>query len=41
MLQFPDCWDGKHLDSPNHKDHLAYGANTHLPGRPPGAASRR
>ena len=20
----PDCWDGMHLDSPNHRDHMAY-----------------
>ena len=20
----PDCWDGKHLDSPNHRSHVAY-----------------
>ncbi|GAB3955145.1 hypothetical protein GCM10027614_63530 [Micromonospora vulcania] len=32
MMQFPDCWDGKHLDSPNHKDHVAYGRAT--PARP-------
>jgi hypothetical protein len=24
-LRFPDCWDGRHLDSPNHKDHVAFG----------------
>ncbi len=35
MLQFPDCWDGKHLDSPNHKDHLAYGDNTRCPADHP------
>ncbi|MEV1014069.1 DUF1996 domain-containing protein [Micromonospora sp. NPDC049801] len=35
MLQFPDCWDGKHLDSPNHKDHVAYGSGgTCPPGHP-------
>jgi hypothetical protein len=22
QLLFPDCWDGVHLDSPNHKDHV-------------------
>ena len=22
----PDCWDGIHLDSPNHRDHMAYRA---------------
>ncbi|MFI6510702.1 DUF1996 domain-containing protein [Streptosporangium sp. NPDC050855] len=24
QLVFPDCWDGAHLDSPNHKSHVAY-----------------
>ena len=23
-VNFPQCWDGKNLDSPNHKDHMAY-----------------
>jgi len=23
-IHFPACWDGKNLDSPNHKDHVAY-----------------
>jgi hypothetical protein len=31
MMQFPDCWDGQHLDSPNHKDHVAYGAGNACP----------
>ncbi|MGC4747263.1 DUF1996 domain-containing protein [Micromonospora sp. DT201] len=31
MMQFPDCWDGKHLDSPNHKDHVAYGNGNACP----------
>ena len=22
----PSCWDGKNLDSPNHRDHVAYGS---------------
>ncbi|GAA3892028.1 DUF1996 domain-containing protein [Streptomyces sedi] len=22
--QAPSCWDGRHLDSPNHQDHMAY-----------------
>jgi hypothetical protein len=35
MLQFPDCWDGKHLDSPNHKDHLAYGTDQGCPAGHP------
>ncbi|WP_309624448.1 DUF1996 domain-containing protein [Methylibium sp.] len=21
---FPQCWDGKNLDSPDHKSHMAY-----------------
>ena len=25
QLVFPDCWDGIHLDSPSHKEHVAYG----------------
>jgi hypothetical protein len=25
-LAFPNCWDGKHLDSPNHRDHVAWGS---------------
>jgi hypothetical protein len=24
QLMFPDCWDGKYLDSPNHKDHMSW-----------------
>jgi hypothetical protein len=24
QLVFPDCWDGTHLDSPDHKSHVAY-----------------
>jgi len=23
-VRFPDCWDGRHLDSPDHKSHMAY-----------------
>ena len=23
-VRFPDCWDGRHLDSTNHKSHMAY-----------------
>jgi hypothetical protein len=26
-LNFPDCWDGKHLDSVDHKRHMAYSRN--------------
>jgi hypothetical protein len=35
ILQFPDCWDGKHLDSPNHKDHVANGWNNACPATHP------
>jgi hypothetical protein len=31
MMQFPDCWDGKHLDSPNHKDHVVFGSDSACP----------
>lgn len=24
QLAFPACWDGKHLDSPDHKSHVPY-----------------
>jgi hypothetical protein len=30
---FPQCWDGKNLDSPDHKSHMAY-ANPDIPGCP-------
>jgi hypothetical protein len=35
MLQFPDCWDGKHLDSPDHKEHVAYGSDKGCPADHP------
>jgi hypothetical protein len=35
MLQFPDCWDGKHLDSPDHKEHVAYGTDQGCPAGHP------
>ena len=25
-VEFPQCWDGRNLDSPDHKSHMAYGA---------------
>jgi hypothetical protein len=28
-IGFPQCWDGKNLDSPNHKDHMAYASNNY------------
>jgi hypothetical protein len=24
VIKAPECWDGKNLDSPNHRDHVAY-----------------
>jgi Domain of unknown function (DUF1996) len=27
LVTFPDCWDGAHLDSENHKAHVAYSSN--------------
>jgi hypothetical protein len=35
MMQFPDCWDGKNLDSPNHKDHVAFGTDRGCPAGHP------
>jgi hypothetical protein len=29
-VQFPDCWDGVNLDSPDHQSHLAYSARPPL-----------
>jgi uncharacterized protein DUF1996 len=26
-VNFPDCWDGKHLDSADHRSHMAYSRN--------------
>ncbi|HEY3725129.1 MAG TPA: DUF1996 domain-containing protein [Acidimicrobiia bacterium] len=28
-VNFPDCWDGVHLDSANHASHLAYSSKDH------------
>ncbi|MGC4837736.1 DUF1996 domain-containing protein [Micromonospora vinacea] len=28
QITFPDCWDGRHLDSPDHKAHMANGDHT-------------
>lgn len=27
-VQFPDCWDGKNLDSSNHKSHMAFSSGS-------------
>lgn len=34
-IGFPQCWDGKNLDSPNHKDHMAYPNNLSCPATHP------
>ncbi len=28
VVHFPQCWDGKNLDSPDHKSHMAYSRRT-------------
>lgn len=28
-IRFPQCWDGVHLDSPDHKSHLTYATEEH------------
>jgi uncharacterized protein DUF1996 len=30
-VNFPDCWDGTRLDSPNHRLHMAYSVNGRCP----------
>jgi len=35
MMQFPDCWDGKNLDSPTHKAHVAFGSGRACPSSHP------
>jgi Domain of unknown function (DUF1996) len=35
-IMFPSCWDGKNLDSPNHRDHVAYPDNVMTGGCPAG-----
>jgi Domain of unknown function (DUF1996) len=30
-VNFPECWDGRHLDSRNHKSHLAYAVGGNCP----------
>jgi hypothetical protein len=34
-VNFPDCWDGKHLDSADHKSHMAYSRNYVCPASHP------
>ena len=30
-IDFPQCWDGVNLDSPDHKSHMAYPSNNSCP----------
>ncbi len=32
-VRFPDCWDGRHRDSRNHRRHMAYSADPNDDGR--------
>jgi Domain of unknown function (DUF1996) len=34
-VYFPDCWDGKHLDSADHQSHMAYTHNGRCPSGHP------
>jgi uncharacterized protein DUF1996 len=34
-VRFPNCWDGKHLDSRDHKSHMAYSVGGACPARHP------
>ena len=34
-VNFPDCWDGKHLDRPDHHSHMAYSRNYVCPASHP------
>jgi hypothetical protein len=34
-VNFPDCWDGKHLDSPDHHSHMAYSRSYACPASHP------
>ena len=38
-LDFPQCWNGRDLDSADHKSHMAYPVNQRLPVQPPGAGA--
>ena len=30
-VNFPDCWDGRRLDSADHRSHMAYSVNGNCP----------
>jgi hypothetical protein len=34
-VRFPNCWDGKRLDSPDHKSHMAYAMGARCPATHP------
>ena len=34
-LTFPDCWDGEHLDTPDHQSHMAYSRGYRCPATHP------
>ena len=34
-VSFPDCWDGRRLDSANHRSHMAYSSGTTCPDSHP------
>ena len=38
-IHFPNCWNGKTLDSPNHKRHMAYSVNGACPQSHPTRAA--
>lgn len=35
LVAFPSCWDGKNLDAPDHKSHMAYSDNGKCPATHP------
>lgn len=35
VVVFPNCWDGKNLDSPDHKSHMAYDVDGQCPATHP------
>ncbi len=37
---FPECWDGRNLDSPDHRGHMAYGSSGTCPADHPVAVPR-
>ncbi len=34
-IRFPSCWDGRRLDSPDHKSHMAYAMRGRCPSTHP------